>query len=280
MAAPFILITSTPGDTDIVSQFPTLDRNDKGIIQTWINTDHNVDGTHSKSTYVQVGVTLSDSVTVVATPAPTSNRTAIYRDTDGALKTIRGEDSTVEFLGGVPPGTVVGYAGTTIPQGWLKCDGRSAGISRTTFARLFAAIGILYGAGDLSTTFNLPDLQGRVIIGLDGASRVTAAGGNFDANAVAASGGVQNKTLLAANIPVLTFVGTPVTPIFSGTSSHLSASGTGSSLLTGSGGTIPQTAPTGTIAAITPAGTVNAGSPSTPVPLVQPSLVLNYIIRT
>ena len=51
-------------------------------------------------------------------------------------------------------GTVQAFAGTTPPDGWLFCDG--AAISRTTYADLFAAIGTTYGAGDGSTTFNLP----------------------------------------------------------------------------------------------------------------------------
>lgn len=53
-----------------------------------------------------------------------------------------------------PAGMVAPYAGKTAPAGWLKCDGSA--VSRTTYAALFAAIGTLYGAGDGSTTFNLP----------------------------------------------------------------------------------------------------------------------------
>lgn len=57
-----------------------------------------------------------------------------------------------------PAGIVSAFAGTTSPSGWLKCDGSA--ISRTTYADLFAAIGTIYGAGDGSTTFNLPNLTG------------------------------------------------------------------------------------------------------------------------
>lgn len=62
-------------------------------------------------------------------------------------------------------GIVAPFAGTTAPTGWLKCDGSA--ISRTTYADLFAAIGTTYGAGDGSTTFNLPNLTGRVPLGMD-----------------------------------------------------------------------------------------------------------------
>lgn len=53
-------------------------------------------------------------------------------------------------------GTVKAFAGSTPPSGWLFCDGSQ--ISRTTYAALFAAIGTTYGAGDGSTTFNLPNI--------------------------------------------------------------------------------------------------------------------------
>ena len=58
----------------------------------------------------------------------------------------------------VPSGAVTGFAMSTVPSGWLECNG--AAVSRTTYASLFAAIGTMYGVGDGSTTFNLPDYQG------------------------------------------------------------------------------------------------------------------------
>lgn len=67
--------------------------------------------------------------------------------------------------GGLPPGAIVDYAGSTEPAGFLFCTG--AAVSRTGEARLFAAIGTTYGAGDGSTTFNLPDYRGRVAAGRD-----------------------------------------------------------------------------------------------------------------
>lgn len=63
----------------------------------------------------------------------------------------------------VPIGTILDYAGNTIPDGYLECDGSA--VSRTAYPRLFAAIGTLWGAGDGSTTFNLPDLRCRSAIG-------------------------------------------------------------------------------------------------------------------
>jgi len=63
----------------------------------------------------------------------------------------------------VKPGTVFDFAGATLPDGYLLCDGSA--VSRDTYADLFAAIGITHGSGDGSTTFNLPDARGRVTVG-------------------------------------------------------------------------------------------------------------------
>ncbi|PKO58112.1 MAG: phage tail protein [Betaproteobacteria bacterium HGW-Betaproteobacteria-18] len=67
--------------------------------------------------------------------------------------------------GSVPAGAVMAWTTATAPQGWLECNGSA--VSRTTYANLYAVLGTQYGAGDGSTTFNLPDLRGRTIIGLD-----------------------------------------------------------------------------------------------------------------
>ena len=69
-----------------------------------------------------------------------------------------------------PPGTVISFAGSTAPEGWMLCDG--AAISRTQYAALFAAIGTLWGNGNGSTTFNLPDLEGRFLRGADNGAAV------------------------------------------------------------------------------------------------------------
>ena len=65
----------------------------------------------------------------------------------------------------VPPGTIVAFAGTAAPEGWLLCNGSA--VSRTTYASLFGAVGINFGGGDGIATFNLPDLRGRFLRGVD-----------------------------------------------------------------------------------------------------------------
>jgi microcystin-dependent protein len=100
-----------------------------------------------------------------------------------------------------PAGMVVAWTTASAPTHWLLCDGSE--VSRTTYATLFAAIGITYGAGNGTTTFTLPDLRGRVIIMVDGAAnRITAAstGGN-NADSLAGQGGTETHTLVTGEIP-------------------------------------------------------------------------------
>ena len=70
----------------------------------------------------------------------------------------------------LPHGMIVAHAGKTVPDGFLLCNG--AAVSRKTYAKLFEAIGELWGAGDGSTTFNLPDSDGRVLQGATDVSKV------------------------------------------------------------------------------------------------------------
>ena len=102
-------------------------------------------------------------------------------EVDGDLKVAGGvvfSDSTSIHTApkDIPACILLPYAGNTIPDGWLLCAGQE--ISRETYANLFTVIGDAYGIGDGSTTFNLPDLRGRMPMGLDNmggssANRVT-----------------------------------------------------------------------------------------------------------
>lgn len=73
----------------------------------------------------------------------------------------------------IPTGVILPFGGSTVPEGFLLCNG--AAISRTTYAKLFAAIGTLYGAGDGATTFNLPDMRDRFAEGAGGTYSVGTA---------------------------------------------------------------------------------------------------------
>jgi microcystin-dependent protein len=103
-----------------------------------------------------------------------------------------------------PIGTIADFAGTSAPSLWLLCYGQA--VSRTTYAALFVAIGTTYGAGDGSTTFNLPDLRGRVVAGQDdmggsSANRLTDQSGGLDGDTLGATGGSETHTLTDAQMP-------------------------------------------------------------------------------
>ena len=86
-------------------------------------------------------------------------------------------------------GTIVAVGIPSIPSGFLECNG--AAVSRTTYSALFAIVGTTYGAGDGSSTFNVPDLQDNVAVGKSGTKALASTGG---ANTVAASGTIGGST--------------------------------------------------------------------------------------
>ena len=69
-----------------------------------------------------------------------------------------------------PTGTMLPFAGKTVPAGFLLCNG--AAISRTTYVRLFSVLGTTWGAGDGSTTFNLPNVNDRCLEGTTNTANV------------------------------------------------------------------------------------------------------------
>lgn len=81
-----------------------------------------------------------------------------------------------QAVSAVPVATVMDYAGSAAPAGYLMCDGSD--VSRSTYAALFATVGTTFGEGDTTTTFGLPDLRGRATIGKDDM------GGNFPADVI------------------------------------------------------------------------------------------------
>jgi microcystin-dependent protein len=103
-------------------------------------------------------------------------------------------------------GSIMDYAGTTVPpgSGWLLCYGQE--ISRVTYAALFAAIGTLFGIGDGVTTFRIPDCRGRVRAGQDdmggsSANRLTGSISGLDGDILGAVGGVESTTLSISQMP-------------------------------------------------------------------------------
>jgi microcystin-dependent protein len=110
-------------------------------------------------------------------------------------------ETGLEFVAGIPVGLgPLPWPTDTPPSGWLLCDGSA--VSRTTYAALFAVIGTTFGSGDGSTTFNLPDMRGRIPLGQDdmggvSANRVT----NAQADTIGGSAGAETHQLTIAQMP-------------------------------------------------------------------------------
>lgn len=92
---------------------------------------------------------------------------------------------------GVPTGVINDYAGVNAPDGWLLCHGQE--VSRNTYNNLFNVIGTIYGEGDGSTTFNIPDLRSRVGVGLNE--------GDTDFNTLGNTLGEKTHKLTVAEMP-------------------------------------------------------------------------------
>jgi microcystin-dependent protein len=159
-------------------------------------------------------------------------------------------------------GEVVAFAGATAPAGSLFCFGQA--ISRTAYAGLFAALGTAHGVGDGSTTFNLPDLRGRVAAG-KGNMGGTESGrlNTYVASTLGAAGGAQSHALALTELP-----------------SH-SHSGTGgfSFAMANSGTAFGYTQPTVTSTFIGYTATTGPAGSSSAHTNVQPTMALNYVIR-
>lgn len=112
----------------------------------------------------------SNFVAIQAPSNVASDITLTLPDSDGNANDVLQSDGSgnLSFTAlpqAVPTGSVHLMASTTAPSGYLKCNG--AAVSRTTFADLFAEIGTTFGAGDGSSTFNVPDLRGEFVRGWD-----------------------------------------------------------------------------------------------------------------
>lgn len=177
-------------------------------------------------------------------------------------------------------GTIVPYAGTSAPTGFLLCYGQA--ISRSTYAALFAVIGTTYGAGDGSTTFNVPDLRGRVVAGQDdmggsSANRLTGQSGGVDGDGLGNAGGLETHTLVTAEMPAHSHRLWST----SGGGSGSSVAGFGSTSVSTACGLIPIGGTdayysTFNVGHAVMEDTGGGGAHNN----VQPTLILNYIIAT
>ena len=171
----------------------------------------------------------------------------------------------VNISGLLPPGVIVPYGVTAAPTGFLLCNGQA--VSRTTYSALFAVVSSLYGDGDESSTFNVPDLRGRFLAGWDAGTDVLtsvsgAAGTMIVGASIANTGGIQIVTLSVSNIPSHTHTYAGYTQTYGDDNSH---SGHFSPKLTGAG------------VCVLDSGSYGDGGGHTNIP---PSMILNFIIKT
>jgi microcystin-dependent protein len=190
-----------------------------------------------------------------------------YHASSGVYRLIGREDRT---------GVIEDFAGATAPAGTLLCYGQA--ISRTTYAGLFAALGTAHGAGDGSTTFNLPDLRDRATIGKGdmggpAANRITSAVSGIDTTVLGVAGGAQSKTANVSSIPV------------TGTASGTMTGGTGGpdAVNAAAAGSAQPIATDGHGHSVSVSGTLtltaSASGTSSAFSVVQPGAVVNKIIR-
>lgn len=117
----------------------------------------------------------------------------IARFAPTGMEVIGGINKSGTAIAEVPTGTILDFAGPNAPPGYLVCNGQA--VSRTTYAALFGAIGGYWGAGDGSTTFNVPDLRRRNTIHAGG----TAAAGPL--TTLGSLGGAETVALGATHLP-------------------------------------------------------------------------------
>lgn len=118
-----------------------------------------------------------------------------YKEAPGSSKMNSQVRDNLNYLKAMmPAGVMLPYGGAAAPAQFLLCDGSA--VSRSTYADLYAAIGVAYGAGDGSSTFNLPDLKGKIPVGKNAAET------EFDT--LGEAGGAKTHTLTEVEMPAHT----------------------------------------------------------------------------
>jgi len=174
--------------------------------------------------------------------------------------TLAGKVDKLNIIGLIAP-----FATSTVPTDWLECNG--AAVSRTTYAVLFASIGVSFGGGDGSTTFNLPDLQGRAPIGSGTGSALTA-------RTVGQKLGAETHTLTESQMPSHRHF-YALAEIDDGNGSGLTSGGQQRGLYSDAGtrqtNSVEDTGTNGLFSTATGGGASH--------PTMPPSLVVKYYIR-
>lgn len=162
---------------------------------------------HNGTSWVAAGGGVTNSATAPTSPA---NGDVWFNTTEGTMFVYYSDGTSNQWVEAtspkqsiesyqIPAGSIMAWGGSTAPTNWMLADGTA--VSRTTYASLFAAIGITYGSGDGSTTFNLPDLRGRVGVGKNTGTFTT----------LGSTGGAETHTLQVSEMPSHTHIQDPHT---------------------------------------------------------------------
>jgi len=170
-----------------VKVYPRLDEgNPRLYAKDSVGTEHELGG----------GAKQLSDLTDVSSTTPSDGQALVWNDSNSLW-----EPNDVGSGGSsVPTGAMMMWPTDTAPAGWLLCYGQA--VSRTTYSDLFSVIGTTFGSGDGSTTFNLPDLRGRVPLGKDNMGGVAAENvTSGQALVLGGTGGEENHTLTVSELP-------------------------------------------------------------------------------
>jgi len=239
------------------------------------NPTLNVDGLGAKAINAPIGTAIPNGTLVQNTPY-----SFVYSNSNNCwvLRNFIGNPYNIP-IGGVMP-----YLGSSAPNSNFVLPSGQA-ISRTTYATLFSLVSTTFGTGDGSTTFNVPDLRGRAIFGLDNmggsaASRITVAGGNFDGTVIGGTGGSQNHTLTTPEIPSHTHTVTDpghthTTNYTTNTVANTAGIGTPTAVFGASGGNLGPVTVNSNTTGITNQNTGGGGAHT----ILPPAMMLPFILR-
>lgn len=270
-----IIFADGAGSGAAVNSILTLSDGDVGTSQLATNavttvkiTDSNVTTAKIANDAITNAKMADDSVGSAELIDNSVSASALNISGNGTSGQYVGSDGDGSFSYITPPvaflsGMIMPYAGTSAPSGWLLLYGQA--ISRSTYSDLFAVIGVTYGSGNGSTTFNVPDLRGRTVAGQDdmggsSANRLTGQSGGLNGDTLGASGGTETHTLTEAELPSHTHENT-----FGTASINSNYAG-------GITGIIPTSEGSGVDTRATGGGNAHNN--------VQPTFILNYIIKT